>query len=94
MAADCTLEMSAQTALAPVVLEVEAVVLLEPLLPPQPAMSDAVSAAMTVGRAMAWRTGFPSTVRGPYPRLVNVAQPQVKLDVEQLPQPPHGKRGD
>jgi hypothetical protein len=54
LAADCTLEMSAQTALAPVVLEVEAVVLLELLLlPPQPAMSDAVSAATMVGRAMA-----------------------------------------
>jgi chitodextrinase len=80
LAADCTLEMSAQTALVPVVVEVAAEVLLELLLPPQPAMSDAVSAAMTVGRAMAWRTGFPSTVRGPYPTLVNAAQPQLKTD--------------
>ena len=63
VAADCTLEISVQTAaLALVAVEVEAVVRLE-LLPPQPAMSDAVSAAMTVGRAMAWRTGFPYTGR-------------------------------
>jgi len=57
LAADCVLEISAQTAVAPPVVELAAVVLLLELPPPpQPTRSDAIEAAVAIGTANVWRT--------------------------------------
>jgi hypothetical protein len=52
-------------------------------------MSEAVSAAMMVGTAMAWRTNCPFYGSRASSSLVDTAQPQVKMDVEHLSHGPH-----
>src|SRR6478752_5141162 len=65
LAADCRLEMSAQTEAPLLVVEPAAVVLLlDELAPPQPARSDATKPAIAIGTRSLWGTVSRSSIPG------------------------------